>query len=71
MSRIPAPVLTSILLTIYPKSAMYPRDEIIRQHRIESGKRQPRPAASLKSGTVLKVAKLKSRRRRRREVLKF
>src|SRR6266404_1714635 len=70
MSRIPAPWLKSILLTIYPKPAIT-RDEIIRSTGLNPASVSQALQHLLSSGTVLKVGELKSRGGRRREVLKL
>ncbi len=70
MSRIPAPWLKSILLTIYPKPAIT-RDEIIRATGLNPASVSQALQHLLSSGTVLKVGELKSSGGRRREVLKL
>src|SRR5882762_2266927 len=70
MSRIPAPWLKSILLTIYPKPAIT-RDEIIRSTGLNPASVSQALQHLLSSGTVLKVGELKSRGGRRREVLRL
>ena len=62
MSRIPAPWLKSILLTIYPKPAIT-RDEIIRSTGLNPASVSQALQHLLSSGTVLKVGELKSRER--------